>query len=287
MKNILFHIGYHKTASSWFQEHLFVAGNDLFHPLSDNKRGQSTFAKYFVMDKDHFLLHPLESNQVFLKQEFDRLINKTPDLNNKTVVVSQERLSGTPHSSGFDASLIANRIASFAPDAKVLIIIREQRSWLLSNYFQYIAVGGTQSIDKYLNQVYGKRPHFSYKHVNYHYLIQDYHNLLGKDNVCVLPYELFKSDSSTFFKQFSHFINQDIRVKEIDLTTKINQGHNQFTNYHLRHLNWMTDSNSLNNYSILSNRFTRPIAKSIKNFSDRGTTTIVDQRLGRRPLQSL
>lgn len=266
MKSILFHIGYHKTASSWLQDQLFVKGNEVFHPLSESDRGHSSFAKNFVMDKDAFSLNSFEMNTPFLLSEYKRLTDQD-DIDEKILVVSQERLSGNPHSGGFDSSLIAKRIAAFNPNAKVLFLIREQSSWLVSNYFQYLRVGGTISLPKYLNQQYGRRPYFSYKHIMYHHLIDGYQNLLGKEQVCVIPYELLKTDPKAFTEKLSAFIGKEIVITDEQLKTKVHASNDYYANSFFRRLNWMKDKNSINNYSILSNRVTRAIMVRVRKYS--------------------
>ena len=52
----------------------------------------------------------------------------------KVPVISHERLSGYPHSGGHDSKEIAHRLAAVFPNAKVVIVIREQKSMILSNY---------------------------------------------------------------------------------------------------------------------------------------------------------
>ena len=95
---------------------------------------------------------------------------------------------------------IAKRIKNKFPYAKILIVIREQTSWLLSNYFQYLSAGGTHNLKKYLNTKYdGKRPGFAPNHIEYHRLIKDYQSKFGSKNVLVLPYEIFDSDKVIFF----------------------------------------------------------------------------------------
>ncbi len=279
----MFHIGYHKTATSWLQDQLFVSGHPVFQPLSTKEKEQSTFAKYFVMDKDGYVLHPLEKNTEFLVQEFNRLQSSIPQTEQKYLVVSQERLSGNPHGGGTDASLIAERIYDFAPSAKIFMVIREQTSWLLSNYFQYLSIGGTRSLEQYINQTYSKRPYFSYKHVLYHHLIKKYHSLFGKENVCVLPYELFQNKPEEFFSHFSSFLGKDIQIQEDQLLKKVNAAKPYYGSYHLRYLNWMIDKSSINNFSILSNRLTRPFAKNVLRF----TNNIVPQSRNDRLYQQL
>jgi hypothetical protein len=57
-------------------------------------------------------------------------------------MVSSERLSGNPHSGGYDSAVLAERLHQVFPGARVLVMIREQRSMILSSWAQYVRVGG-------------------------------------------------------------------------------------------------------------------------------------------------
>ena len=193
MENLLIHIGYHKTATTWLQQKLFITESEVFEPMSMLRKGHSSLAKHFFYDDEQYLLSPFEYNEARIQKEIESIKGSNDKLILKIPVISHERLSGNPHSSGFDAKKIASMLKSTFPKAKILIIVREQKSFILSNYFQYLSIGGTCNLNKYLNTKYdGKRPFFSPNHIKYLPLITEYYNLYGKNNVLVLPYEMFK-----------------------------------------------------------------------------------------------
>lgn len=256
MDRVLIHIGFHKTGSTWLQNHLFHSDSSSFISLSSNTNGPSSLAEKFIYDDDGYLLNSFDSNKEKLKEALNSIQYLAPNnKNNAYYTISHERLSGNPHSSGFDASIIGRRLYDVFPKAKILIVIREQRSWLLSNYFQYLAMGGTHSLSKYLNIKYdGKRPGFSPGHLQYHHLISFYYHTFGKDNVLVLPYELFDSDKGGFIKQLEVFLDHKIVIDEADYSNYSNKKGNHFINYWMRFLNKFFRSSSLNNYSGFKNR---------------------------------
>lgn len=59
-----------------------------------------------------------------------------------TPVLSAERLSGNPHSGGYDSLQTAKRLHRLFPQAKVLVVVREQTEEILSCYNQYVRAGG-------------------------------------------------------------------------------------------------------------------------------------------------
>ena len=183
MKDPLIHIGYHKTGTTWLQLELFMSDNKTFEPLSRRAMGQSSLARLFF--KDNFnLLSSFESNEVEIRKEIEHLLTVRPALKSKYPVLSSERLSGFPHGGGFDSSLIANRLKNVFPNSKILIVIREQKSAILSNYLQYLYNGGVHDIDHYLRLNYGGRhPFFSPAHFDYLPLIEKYRELFGESKV--------------------------------------------------------------------------------------------------------
>ncbi len=267
MKDILIHIGYHKTGTSWLQNEIFTSDSDFFIPLSNNKKGHSTIARDFIYNSEGYLLNSFDDNVQVIKQNLNDLLG-TSNLIDRVPVISHERLSGNPHSSGFDASIISRRIKNIFPQAKILIIIREQCSWILSNYFQYLSIGGTHGIKKYLNTTYdGKRPNFSPDHVKYHHLIEVYHEKFGKKNVLVFPYELLNSDKVTFLKQLGSLVKKQINLMDETVFDKrYNVKKNHHTNYQFRFLNTLIYSSSVNNYSWLYSKYNRALAISTKKF---------------------
>jgi len=262
MDKLLFHIGYHKTGTTWLQKNVFVSTSKVFFPLNADR---NKLAKLFVSGRDGFVLSPFATNKVEILKEFIELTKNRKD-KSKTLVLSFERLSGHPHSAGLDSKRIAERINGVFPSAKVLIVIREQRSFILSIYFQYLLKGGVHSLKKYLNIVYDKkRSYFSPNHINYVPLIKEYYNLFGKENVKVLPYEMFKRTPVEFINSISAFINANIEIDESAFENYSNQTNRTIVRFYFRFLNYFIFSNSLNNYSFLKNKFSKKLSLFFKS----------------------
>jgi len=263
-RNVLIHIGYHKTASTWLQNTLFTSDNPVFEPLSDKDKGQSTLAEHFFSDEEGYYLSPFDDNEATIQAALNRILDERPALGTKYPVVSHERLTGNPHSGGFDGKKIAEMLKKIFPDGKVMVVIREQKSFILSDYFQYLHIGGTFGLKKYISPKYdGKLPFFSPHHVNYCNLVKAYHDLFGKDNVLVLPYELFRDDPSSFVSRIGEFIGSEVTLEEDLFKKRANKKSHQSVMYYLRCVNVFRRATSANNYSALSNRVTRNIAKLI------------------------
>jgi hypothetical protein len=178
----LVHIGYHKTGTTWLQRHLF--GN----------RGLG-LAKPLPMEKIRKVLiapHALDFDPEACADKLRPRVEATAE-GGLVPVLSAERLSGNPTSGGWDSKELAHRVAAVFPHARVLIVIREQRAMITSVYKRYVFRGGAGSVGEYFHPHVSRLriPLFDFDHFLYHRLIGEYAELLGPDNVLVLPYELF------------------------------------------------------------------------------------------------
>lgn len=196
-KQTLIHIGYHKTGTTWLQKHLL-----------DNP--DAKFKRYFSKQdiRDYIVVPNSLSFEANETQEYYNSLLKQEDSSELVSVVSSERLSGHPHSGGYDSKEIAIRLKQVFPNGKVLIVIREQKSAISSCYLQYIKFGGPCSLKDYITPT--KKglpviPLFNFDHFNYLKLIDQYLELFGKENVLVLAYEQFKENPQSFCSQVSSF----------------------------------------------------------------------------------
>jgi hypothetical protein len=280
---VLVHIGYHKSASSWLQQKLFSSESKIFISLSRKKTGTSSLAKKFIYDNEKYLLSPFDDNEAEILTELKSITENDNSFSLKIPVLSDERLSGNPHSGGFDSKKIAGMIKNIFPRAQILIVIREQKSIILSMYFQYLSVGGTNSLEKYLNTRYdGKRPHFSPNHINYLPLVKEYYASFGNENVLVLPYEMFRDQPSVFMSKLGNLLKVDIGLEKNVFNEYVNKKRNKYLAYYLRALNALRKSNSVNNYSVLSNRSTRKVANAIFSILGRVTPQRLDGLITKR-----
>lgn len=278
MRQLLIHVGYPKTATTWLQTQLFN-DSEIFEPLSNQRTRFNSLAKLFSRDEEGYFLSPFRTNEENIRQETERLVQENPALRTKIAVLSNERLSGDPHSSGFDAARIASTLPLVFPRAKVLIVIREQKSWLLSNYNQYLSVGGTLSLERYLNTKYdGKRPGFSPAHADFTPLVRRYHREYGPENVLVLPYELFCEEPQAFLAALGDLLGTQIPVDEARFGNVVNKKDCPFLLYYTRFLGPLLRSNSLNNFRGNS-RFTRRSVKAFRRIAGALTPTRLSVRL--------
>lgn len=219
---------------------------------------------YFVYNNEGYLLSPFKSNKSVIFTELN-LILKNTDIRDRVPIISDERLSGNPHSGGFDSKIIADRLKECFPNAKVFCVIREQTDMILSTYYQYLKIGGTQTLKMYLIRKYdGRIPGFSFDHFRYVDLISYYHQLFHPKNVLVLPYEMFRDDPRNFFIKLGTFLSSKIIIQDSNLKKFHNKKQNDLIRTRLPFLNLFAHKGSVNSFSPL---FIAPCNKIIRSLN--------------------
>jgi len=183
------HIGFHKTASSWFQRAVYP------HVTSHRYLADRRPVREALLGGTAFDFDPGAARAAL---EVDR--PGPPPL------ICEEDLSGTLHiglASGYVARAVAQRIAATIPEAEIVIFVRAQPTAALSWYVQYLREGGTGSAARYLfpaeyRHVGWSRPfmapRFDFSQIDYRGLIETYDALFGAEHVHVYPYEALTRD---------------------------------------------------------------------------------------------
>lgn len=153
-------------------------------------------------------VNPFGFEPEIVRKDFEPGIREA-QAQNHVPVLSSERLSGNPHSGGYDSKTIADRLASTFPNARVLVVIREQTSMLISVYKEYVRSGGAASFRHYVNAPLGSArvPLFRFDYLEYHRLVGYYCDLFGAANVLALPYELLQMQPQTFLSRINEFLS--------------------------------------------------------------------------------
>jgi len=186
------HIGYHKTATTWFQNQVYPRATS--HRWIGRDRAQQA-----LLAPDGLAFDAVEA----ARQLADPADPRPP-------VICEENLSGYIHNNGLHGLMapeVARRIKAVLPDALIVIAIRAQPSMIAASYVQYVRAGGTASIRNYLFSQTRRRgalshpfkaPRFGFGHFEYDRLIAYYDSLFGRENLLVLPYEQLRADPDAF-----------------------------------------------------------------------------------------
>jgi len=146
---------------------------------------------------------------------------------NKNVILSLEAFT----SNVVDRGLIATRLKSIFPDAKILIIVREQVDSLLSMYSYLVAEKGrsvnlsygrpsVRDFDTWIEEqeIYPYRSYIGT--LKYSNIIQYYQDIFGESNVTVLMYEELLNTPEVFAKKISNYLEIEYDSKFLELVLK-------------------------------------------------------------------
>jgi len=205
---LLIHIGYHKTATTFFQKQLF--SNKQFNLLDR-------------LEIQKQLLQP--SPYSFDKNRFNLWLKKRL-VTNKLNIISEEEISGNIHTSGNGRSItyeMAERLSTInVADVHILIMLREQCSMVESCYRQYIKKGGTFSFNNYLySEKNGSQRFrfqgFSLEHLKYDNVVRHYQNNFGVERTHCFLYEEFIADKKLFLSLLKPLLDTKQDISEIIL----------------------------------------------------------------------
>lgn len=201
------HIGYHKTATTWFQKNLY--------PFVRN-----------VSYVDRRLVRDAFLNVTAFTFAADRARHELRT--SKRPIISEEDLCGYPENGGLLESLskdIASRIHATYPYAQIVVFIRSQLDMIRSTYLQYVRTGGTRSLHHFLfpyqhegiyRRRWYKKPMLTLEHFDYQHLLRHYRQLFGAANVHVFCYEAFAADRLAFVSNFAVRFGLDIDAGQLN-----------------------------------------------------------------------
>lgn len=186
---VLIHVGYIKTGSTWLQKHFF--------PFVQN-------ADY--IDRRFIFNQLIKSGTMeFCPSEFLNYFDKY--LKGK-IIISQENIIGGIYQRPAKRIETAGRIKSVFPDAKIIIFIRNQAEIISSAYSMHLKCGETSKITDYIfnKKLAGMNNcenDFVYDFLKFDIIISMYKNLFGNENVRVFLYEDFLEDNVRFLRAFN------------------------------------------------------------------------------------
>jgi len=201
--NLVFHIGYHKTGSSWLQQCYFRQHPEIALLSNSEQPWEDSFLSYLIATPDTDF-DPETAKELLaerVREAGDALAAR------KVLLISAERLSGHPFSGGYDNVRIARRIAAAFIDAKVICVVRNQRDMISSVYKQLVFEGYPGTLDQLMKLRSWKTTAFNPAYFEYDKLILQYLRLFGEDRVCVFQYELMRQELDAFLGRLCRFLS--------------------------------------------------------------------------------
>jgi hypothetical protein len=189
---MLIHVGYVKTGSTWLQ----------WNVLDNAELGLSAIAAKKDIIKHLVLPYPLWYDPEEPRKKFETGLERCAQ-EGLVPVLSHERLSGNPVSGCWDNLIIAERLADLFPDARILLVFREQRTHILSIYQEYVVGGGACSLQDFVippvrRSQPAKIPGFDLRCLEFDRIVSEYRRLFGPERVLAMPYELFATEPTRF-----------------------------------------------------------------------------------------
>lgn len=195
---VFFHVGYHKTGSTWLQRELFRSHPQVW--LVNNRfknRAAADLVVNLLRDED------FDASA----SRWQPLLDNAEPPKKKPVasVVSFEGLSGGLWQEASQGLRGPERIHGLFPEARVALVLREQFSALRSIYAQYVNEGGSLSLRRFLDLSPEGR-HLDLARFEYDRLIEAYQARFGADRVLVLPYEQFTQDPAAYLESWCSWL---------------------------------------------------------------------------------
>lgn len=280
---VLVHVGFHKTATTFLQKAFFAnnqLGFDQFQRLQCSKLVHRKIAALGPFDK-------LSSDTINELHQFAKNAAEQGFLG----VISHERLSGYPASGGFDSKLILERIKEIFPDAKILIIIREQISLIQSVYSQMITDGGAYSLNDFLRYSLEpatvRIPQFRLSFYEFDKYISYCQTLFGKDRVLVLPYELLGENYQDFLDKIGFFALpndwENIRgYQKLPTNSVVNAKKSILIQNISRVLNALFYKNQLSNSALIRIKHLPSIYKNLHQLGNAITPKFIEKNLNQK-----
>ena len=150
-------------------------------------------------------LRRLLSSASFDKDDFLRELARGR-ASDERLILSNESLSGSFWNTS-DVETVATNLASSFPKARVIIILREQMSYLRSVYAFCVTKG--RHMPRFGRFVEDNLDDLT-RRLAYDRLVEIYHERFSRTNVLVIPYEKLSSDPSGFLNDIKRFCAMEL-----------------------------------------------------------------------------
>lgn len=244
MADIIAHIGYPKTGTTFLQHNVFPCLKNVTY--IDHVRSKEML--YDIITKD-----PLDYDLASTRNRIQDC-EESPAI---PILLSQEQLCGSVFLNlGANRSQIATALKAVGVK-KVMIGIRNQYDAIESLYKQYVHEGGVLSFNSFFSaeNINQYNPVFNPGYFNYTPLISHYQSLFGEKNVLIVCNEDLRISETQEINRIVQFIGGETTYESSTKKSRDNSSLQSFSIQVLRHLNLLT-FNRFRPRGILGNHFT-------------------------------
>lgn len=197
MSKVVFHIGYHKCGSTYLQKRIFP-----------HLKGAA------YINRTDYSAALNEYHPGGLSPPVRRMSEIATCYDEKKIIFSFEELLGNFHNagmSGYFTQKIIEDISSEFPDAKILLVIRNQLAILPSLYSQFVKEGGSCTFRDFVHSgetdYNFRHPRFRLEHYRYDLMIERLRSKFGDRLYVLLAEDLFNGDLSLNLHYFSKLLD--------------------------------------------------------------------------------
>ena len=214
---IKIHIGNFKSGSTFLQKNVFPKLKNIKYVSYYNSKNIFKEIGYIQTVGDLFF-----DNKKILQ------LKKISDYKKKDFLISSEVFSGSLNTqtigTGILIEIIAKRIKKIFKNPKIILILRNQKSCIISSYKDDIAIGHTSLFDEWLLE---RQKINALNYFYYSKTVKVYKKIFGSKNVNVFFYEnLFTKKG---FLDFTKKMNFNLDQNQINLSFKKNQSYSDLT----------------------------------------------------------
>lgn len=261
--NPTLHIGFPKTATTWFRENFYPHVND------------SRLIPGKIIMKE--LILPSQGN--FNKEQFRDILKEKPS---ETLIICEERITGSIDVMGFSEYIqktVAERLKSVFPSARIVLFVRNPTDAVASAYYQYVRNGGTLNINRYLEgrenfSGLNRLKHFSDSFFKYGKTIDLYRNLFGAKHTYIYIYEEFLKDNLPFLNGFISDLSLSVDLARLDLT-RLNRRQGYAGTAFIRQMNRLVSPRTSRRAPLYFRNFSLGILNRILSRSDISTVKLL------------
>jgi len=222
---IIFHTGYHKTASEYLRKKIFSQLHDVLYL-------DQFYTKNFYRKAFEQAIHKQPKNSSLLISEFaDYFLKKIKAKKKDIVVVSSVDLISYHGHNDVELNMVQLlRLFRYLQDNydekiefKVMMTIRNQKS-ALKSFYSFIRNINLRfnTFSKFIQ--YGLKNQHEMVFGGYHYdlVLEDMRMLYGSDNVRFFVYEKINKDVKLYLQDILNFIGTKQNIEQLDYTQKVN-----------------------------------------------------------------
>ena len=208
MKIDFLQIGFQKCGTTFMERNIYSCHPDIECVQAGNnlKLERLLLQKFILPDK-------LEYNRQIFETEIKNVIhlvfiNKTARIKGimfePFTFLAQKR---------FDRGIAIDRCHESFPDIKIIISIRNQKTWILSHYSQYLKSGGLLRFHNFIESFF-KNPYLDSHYIDWFSLISYIYGRFGSERVLVCLYEELRNSPQNFANKIFAFLQ--VRSVSID-----------------------------------------------------------------------